>query len=77
MDITVQKYTSCTEAQSAAFLALAAAGGEVPVDFIRSGVARAKALLWIEHNGSLVAVAALKVPLPSYRRDTFKKAKIL
>jgi ribosomal protein S18 acetylase RimI-like enzyme len=77
MHITVQRYTSCTDRQSAAFLALAAAGGEVPIDYIKSGVARAKALLWIEDNGSMVAVAAVKVPLPSYRRGTFNKAKVL
>jgi GNAT superfamily N-acetyltransferase len=64
----------CSAAECKAFIALAEKSGEVQARYISNGVKRARALVWIEQDGRLVAVAALKKPLNSYRTGVFAKA---
>lgn len=67
---------ACTRAERDAFVTLAAKGDEVSRDAIETGVQRAAALLSMQHDGALIAVAAVKRPFDSYRRSVFKDAGV-
>jgi GNAT superfamily N-acetyltransferase len=75
MDITVRLPNECSVLEREAFIALVSEGAEVPANFLQDGIQRARALLWIASENQLSAVAAIKIPLASYRFNTFKKAK--
>ena len=67
---------ACTRAERDAFVTLAAKGDEVNRDAIETGVERAAALLSMQHDGALIAVAAVKRTFDSYRRGVFKDAGV-
>jgi RimJ/RimL family protein N-acetyltransferase len=75
MDITVRLPNECSVLEREAFIALVSEGAEVPANFLQNGIQRARELLWIASDNQLSAVAAIKIPLASYRFNTFKKAK--
>lgn len=74
--IAIYAPDQCSPEDRAAFVTLAAKGEEVNRRDIERGVGRAELLLAMRGDSYLVAVAAIKNPFPSYKRDVFRKAGV-
>lgn len=66
--------SECTAAELAEVASLVRAGAEVMEAGVERRIREAKALFLVRDGESLVAVAALKNPRPTYRRSVFRKA---
>lgn len=56
------------------FAALVLAGGEVITVGLEARIKKAEALLFLQHDGCLKGIAAVKKPENSYKEGVFKKA---
>lgn len=66
----------CSDADIAAFSCFVRQGGEVVAAGIEGRVRRAKALVFLYADGTLVGIAALKQPGQGYRDGVFKDAGV-
>jgi hypothetical protein len=72
----VAKAETCTDAELAEFCKLVREGGAVDNAGLEGRVKRAKALVFLKVDESLVGVGALKMPDKSYRDEVFQKAGV-
>ncbi|AGA89263.1 hypothetical protein Thimo_0400 [Thioflavicoccus mobilis 8321] len=73
--ITSKKPVECSEIELADFAALVRAGGEVTKTGFDGRLKRAEALLFLEQDGCLQGIAAVKNPDKKYKEGVFAKAK--
>ena len=74
--VVVRKPSECSKEQRDAFVATASRSREVTRANIERGARAAKFLLWVEAEGQLIGVAAIKKAANTYREGVFKKAGV-
>lgn len=74
MNIVVYEPAELTDADRASFIELVRAGGEVGGQLLEKNIANAQALVFLRQEGQIRGIAALKRPLPSYRKRIGKSA---
>ncbi|MBI5887937.1 MAG: GNAT family N-acetyltransferase [Deltaproteobacteria bacterium] len=75
--IIVKKPTECSDAELERFVNLVCTGGEVAASGLEIRVRNAaKFLVFMTEEQHLMGVAALKQPLPNYRRSVSEKAGV-
>lgn len=73
--IDLKRPTECSSVELKLFYDTVSQSGEVTEIGLRQRILSAQALAIAYEQGCLVGVAALKVPNPNYRQNTFSKAK--
>lgn len=72
--IVTKTPSECSASELQNFAALVLAGGEVIADKLEARIKNAKALLFLQHDGCLKGIAAVKNPYNSYKEEVFEKA---
>ena len=72
--IVTKTPSECLASELQDFAALVLAGGEVTADGLEARIKNAEALLFLQHDGCLKGIAAVKNPENSYKEGVFKKA---
>lgn len=72
--LVAKRPSDCTPDEIRAFINVAVKGGEVMERDIERGAKHARCLLWIDESGTPLAVAALKKPFESYRKNIIDKS---
>lgn len=76
MKIVACKPADLTDAEHASFIELVRAGGEVGGQVLEKNIANAQALVLLRMEGEIRGIAAVKRPLPSYRKRIGKNANV-
>ncbi len=74
--VVAQKPVSFTEMELQDFIAMVRAGGEVGDAVLETNVRNAECLVFLYQRSCLSKVAALKNPLPNYRRNIKSKSGV-
>ncbi|MFZ5619324.1 MAG: hypothetical protein ACOZAA_18585 [Pseudomonadota bacterium] len=74
MNIVAHKPAELTDAERASFIELVRAGGEVGGQVLEKNIANAEALVLLWKEGQIRGIAAVKRPLPSYRKRIGRSA---
>ena len=73
-EIVSCKPAELTDAERASFIELVLKGGEVGGHVLEKNIANAQALVFLRQEGQIRGIAAVKRPLPSYRKRIGKSA---
>ena len=76
MKIVARKPVELTDEERESFVELVREGGEVASQVLERNIANAQALVLLKQEGQIQGIAALKRPLPSYRKRIGKSANV-
>lgn len=76
VETVTRKPRDCSEPEIKDFVSLVLAGGEVTAVGLEDRVRRAELLVFLQHDGCLKGIAAVKNPVTHYANEVFRKAQV-